>query len=65
MADQHLLSPARLLRALRRWIWWAGDQGLCFPFWYFMRFEGRPLACQKWKQTHKPPELWWRKGAYE
>jgi hypothetical protein len=25
-------------------VWWGGDQGMFFPFWYFLRFEGRPAA---------------------
>lgn len=44
MLDAPLLSPKRLWLALRRWVWWGGDQGMFFPFWYFLRFEGRPAA---------------------
>jgi hypothetical protein len=40
-------------------VWWLGDQGIGFPFWYFLRFEGRPHATYAWKQrTGKRPTLY-------
>ncbi len=59
LPDRPFLSPARLWLALRRWVWWLGDQGIGFPFWYFLRFEGRPHATYAWKQrTGKRPTLY-------
>lgn len=47
MKDAPLFSPRRIWMAVRRWVWWCGDQGLTFPFWFFMHFEGRPFAREK------------------
>lgn len=62
MYDQPLWSPRRLLLACRRWVWWGGDQGLFFPFWWFLRYEGRPNARSKCRHE---PDIWFTKTPWE
>lgn len=47
MEDQPLLSPMRLLRGVRRWIWWIVDREKDVPFFVFMRYDNRPRARER------------------